>query len=104
VAVYDQTVLAALQQAADAVSQYQSSRAALPLQQQAWQVAQKRAAASARRVRAGLDNGITRLQQEDAALAAHSDYLDAAAGHQQAWSQLQAALGGGFQAAQGGDK
>ena len=104
VAVYDQTVLAALQQAADAVSQYQSSRAALPLQQQAWQVAQKRAAASARRVRAGLDNGIIRLQQEDAALAAHSDYLDAAAGHQQAWNQLQAALGGGFQAAQGGDK
>ena len=62
-------------------------------------MAQKRAAAGARRVRAGLDNGITRLQQEEAALAAHSDYLDAATRRQQAWNQLQAALGGGFQAA-----
>lgn len=99
VALYDKTVLGALQQAADAVNDYQSGLAALPLQRQSWQLAQKRAAASARRVRAGLDNGIERLQQEDAALAAQSEYLTALAYRQHGWNNVQAALGGGFQAA-----
>ncbi|WP_197457525.1 TolC family protein [Snodgrassella sp. CFCC 13594] len=96
VAMYDKTVVTALQQAADASSDYQHSQDALPLQQQAWQLAQKNADSSARRLRAGLDNGLNRLQLEDAALSAQGDYLKVASWQQQSWNNLQAALGGGF--------
>lgn len=96
VAQYDKTVLTALQQAADAVSDYQRSSEALPLQQQAWQVAQKNAVSSSRRHAAGLENALTKLQREDAALSARSDLAKTAAWRQQSWNNLHAALGGGF--------
>ena len=97
VAQYDKTVLTALQQAADAISDYQHSIVALPLQQQAWQVAQKNAAASSKRQAAGLDNAITRLQREDAALSARADLVKTIAWQQQSWNSLHTSLGGGFQ-------
>lgn len=100
VAVYDQTVVRALQQAANAVSDYQHSQSILALQQKAHELAQKRTHASARRMRAGLDNGITRLGQEDALLLAESSHWQALAEHQQSWNQVNAALGGGLLADQ----
>lgn len=96
VAQYDKTVLTALQEAADAMSDYQQSANAVPLQRQAWQIAQKNAAASARRQAAGLDNALIRLQSEDIALGARADFIKTAAWQQQSWNSLHAALGGGF--------
>ena len=96
VAQYDKTVLTALQQAADAMSDYQQSVTAVPLQRQAWQIAQKNALASGRRQSAGLDNALTRLQREDIALSAYADFIKTAAWQQQSWNSLHAALGGGF--------
>lgn len=97
VAQYDKTVLTALQQAADAISAYQQSSRALPLQEQSWSVAQHHSQVSAQRQKAGLDNGLTYLQRADSALAVQMDYLKMAAWHQQSWSDLQAALGGGIE-------
>ncbi|WP_100090674.1 efflux transporter outer membrane subunit [Snodgrassella alvi] len=97
VAQYDKTVLTALQQAADAMSDYQHSTVALPLQQQAFQVAQKNAVSSSKRHAAGLDNAITKLQREDTALRARADWVKTIAWQQQSWNSLHAALGGGFQ-------
>ncbi|WP_100112982.1 efflux transporter outer membrane subunit [Snodgrassella alvi] len=96
VAQYDKTVLTALQQAADAMSDYQHSSVALPLQQQAFQVAQKNAVSSSKRHAAGLDNAITKLQREDTALRARADWVKTIAWQQQSWNSLHAALGGGF--------
>ncbi len=96
VAQYDKTVLTALQQAADAMSDYQQSVTAVPLQHESWQIAKKNAVASSRRQAAGLDNALNRLQKEDAALSAYADYIKTAAWQQQSWNSLHAALGGGF--------
>lgn len=97
VALYDKTVLAALRQAADAMSDYQHSTVALPLQQQAFQAAQKAALSSSKRYAAGLDNAITKLQRVDTALSARADLVKTIAWQQQSWNSLHAALGGGFQ-------
>ncbi|NOL48752.1 efflux transporter outer membrane subunit [Pelistega europaea] len=96
VAVYNKTVLTALQQAADAISDYQQSYDAVVLQKQAWQVAQKAANAGSLRQQAGLENGLSRLQAEDAALSAQSTYWQTYAWQQQSWNNLQVALGGGI--------
>ncbi|MCO6504093.1 MAG: efflux transporter outer membrane subunit [Snodgrassella sp.] len=96
VAQYDKTVLTALQQAADAMSDYQQSVTAVLIQRQAWQIAQKNAVASGRRQAAGLDNALIRLQREDTALRACADYIKTAAWQQLSWNNLHAALGGGF--------
>lgn len=98
VALYNKTVLTALQQAADAISDYQQSQKAVALQKQAWQVAQRNAAASAARKKAGLSNGLEHLQTEDAALNAQSTYWQTFAWQQHSWNNLQSALGGGLQA------
>jgi NodT family efflux transporter outer membrane factor (OMF) lipoprotein len=97
VAQYDKTVLTALQQAADAISDYQHSTAALPLQQQAFLISQRNAISSSKRHAAGLDNAITKLQREDTALSVRADLVKTAAWQQQSWNSLHAALGGGFQ-------
>ena len=78
------------------MSDYQQSVTAVPLQRQAWQIAQKNALASGRRQSAGLDNALTRLQREDIALSAYADFIKTAAWQQQSWNSLHAALGGGF--------
>lgn len=96
VAQYDKTVMTALQQAADAIVAYENSNHILAQQRHNWILAQKAADSSMRRLKAGLDNGITSGQQQDKALAAQMDYIAAQILQQQSWNALQAALGGGF--------
>lgn len=98
VAVYDQTVLNAMRSAADAVSDYQSLLSQTALQQRMVETAEKSAAAASRRMRAGLENGLVPLQKQDEALQQQMQLTQSRADLLTAWSNVQARLGGGFQA------
>ncbi|UOO80787.1 efflux transporter outer membrane subunit [Uruburuella testudinis] len=98
VALYDQTVLNAMRSAADAVSDYQTLQGQAALQQRAASVAEKAAAATQRRMRAGLDNKLAYLQKHDEALQVQMQLVQTQNEWLTAWSNLHAQLGGGFQA------
>ncbi|QEY26949.1 efflux transporter outer membrane subunit [Neisseria zalophi] len=96
VAIYDQTVLNAMRSAADAVSAYQSLHKQVDLQQRMVGTAKKSEAASARRMRAGLENGIDSLRKQDETLQRQILLVQGRADLLAAWSNLHVQLGGGF--------
>lgn len=98
VALYDQAVLNAMRSAADALADYQSLRSQTALQQRMAETAEKAAAAALRRMRAGLENGLVPLQKQDEALQMQMQLAQVQADLLTAWSNVNAQLGGGFQA------
>lgn len=98
VAVYDQTVLNAMRSAADAVGDYRSLLNQTALQQRMVETAGKSVAASSRRMRAGLENGLVPLQKQDEALQQQMQLVQSRADLLTAWSNVHTRLGGGFQA------
>ncbi|WP_231137281.1 efflux transporter outer membrane subunit [Chromobacterium paludis] len=95
---YNQTVLDALRDAADAVSAWQNSQNQLKQAGRALDSSRKANESMAARLRAGLVNKLSLLDAQDALLAQQSAHLDAMAANRLAWASLNTALGGGFQA------
>ncbi|UTH75329.1 efflux transporter outer membrane subunit [Chromobacterium sp. IIBBL 290-4] len=93
---YNQTVLDALRDGADAVSGWQNSQRQLAQAQRALDSSRKASDAMASRLRAGLVNKLSLLDAQDALLNQQSGYLDAQASHRLAWAALNTSLGGGF--------
>lgn len=98
VAQYNKTVLTALREAADALSENQATAAQSKQRLLAWQLLQKASNAKAARVRAGLDNKLGLWQSQDDALAAEGLYLGSVSAQRLAWVNTQITLGGGFKA------
>lgn len=96
VAQYNKTVLTALREAADALSDGQATAKQSQERLEAWRLLQKASNAKNARVRAGLDNKLTVWQSQDDALAAEGLYVSAQHLQKQAWVNAQIALGGGF--------
>ncbi len=96
VARYEQTVLTALRDAANATVDYQAREAEWALQQKAWVLSQKKSASVLRRVGAGLDNKLAYLQKEDETLQQQARVVQSAGELITAWSNVHAQLGGGF--------
>ncbi|SUA48860.1 outer membrane efflux protein [Neisseria zoodegmatis] len=96
VALYDQTVLNAMRSAADAMADYQNLTKQGVLQQRMVEVSGKAEAAAARRVRAGLENGLTHLAKQDETLRLKIQLAQHQAEWLTAWSNVHAQLGGGF--------
>ena len=99
VAQYNQTVLNALRDTADAVSIYQTRQNELALQRKSLELSEKQAASLLRRVGAGLENRQAYLQQQDQVLQQQAKVAQASSALTVAWSNVQAQLGGGFYAA-----
>ncbi|WP_233201057.1 efflux transporter outer membrane subunit [Chromobacterium alticapitis] len=95
---YNQTVLDALRDAADAVSGWQNSQRQLKQAERALDSSRKANDAMAARLRAGLVNKLSLLDAQDAVLGQQSAFIDATAASRLAWTSLNTALGGGFQA------
>lgn len=99
VAVYDRTVLNAMRAAADAIADYQSLRS----QQQVWEkmlnTADRSIRAAQGRVRAGLENGLPGLRQQDESLRLKMQAARQKAELLTAWSNVHLQLGGGFKSA-----
>ncbi|MGC0151356.1 efflux transporter outer membrane subunit [Chromobacterium vaccinii] len=93
---YNQTVLDALRDAADAVSGWQNSQRQLKQAQAALDSSRKANDSMAARLRAGLVNKLSLLDAQDALLNQQSAYTDAKAASRMAWATLNTALGGGF--------
>ncbi|MDK4531314.1 hypothetical protein QG033_10720, partial [Kingella kingae] len=74
----------------------EQSAQAYRLQQESTAIAQRAAQATARRHRAGLDNGLNQLATQDEVLVAQSQQLDAQAQQNAAWINANVALGGGW--------
>ena len=98
-AQYNKTVLTALREAADALSDGQATAKQSQERLAAWQLLQKASNAKAARVRAGLDNKLSTWQNQDDALAAEGLYQNALTAQRLAWVNTQITLGGGFDAA-----
>lgn len=96
VAEYDKTVLDAMRSAADAVANYQSMGKQVGLQQRMVDLSEKAAAAAARRVRAGLADGVEPLSRQDETLRLKIQLVRYQAEWLIAWSNVHAQLGGGF--------
>ncbi|KJH69027.1 hypothetical protein VL04_14375 [Chromobacterium violaceum] len=93
---YNQTVLDALRDAADAVSGWQNSQRQLQQSERALQSSRKANDSMAARLRAGLVNKLSLLDSQDALLSQQSANIDAQAANRLAWASLNTALGGGF--------
>lgn len=96
VAIYDQTVLNAMRSAADAINDYQNLQQQVAFQERIVNTAQKVEVATLRRMRAGLDNGLTHLQKRDETLKLKMKAVQTKADLAIAWSNVHAQLGGGF--------
>lgn len=96
---YNQTVLDALRDAADAVSGWQQSGKQLEQAHQAQDSSLRAADSAGARFKAGIINKLNLLDAQDSALAQQSARIDAEAGRKLAWTSLNTALGGGFTAA-----
>lgn len=96
VAVYDQTVLNAMRSAADAVADYQNLSKQGAVQQRMVEISVKAESAAARRVQAGLENGLAHLAKQDETLRLKMQLAQHQAEWLTAWSNVHAQLGGGF--------
>ena len=96
---YNQTVLDAARDAADAVSGWQQSGKQLEQARQAQDSSLRAADSAGARFKAGIINKLNLLDAQDSALAQQSARIDAEAGRKLAWTSLNTALGGGFTAA-----
>lgn len=97
---YNQTLLDALKNTADALTAQQQASAQLTEARRAVSASQKAADAMTLRLRAGLVNKLEVLDSLDQAQAQKSVQLDAQANARLAWATLNTALGGGVASAQ----
>lgn len=98
VAHYDQTVLNAMRNAANALTAYQNSRAKQAVWQKMLTSAEQAVRAAKKRLHAGLDNGLSSIQKEDDAIKLKIQHSEWQAELLTAWSNVHAELGGGFRA------
>ena len=96
VARYNQTVLNALRDTADAVSGYQIRKSELALQQKAHELSKKQSASILRRVNVGVENKLVYLQFQDDVLLQQAKVALSGAELMAAWGNVHAQLGGGF--------
>lgn len=93
---YNQTVLEALRQAADALANRDQTRQQLTDARQAEDSARRASDAGAARLRAGLIDKLGLLGTQDTELAQRANRLDSQAASQLAFANLNTALGGGL--------
>ncbi|MBP6116599.1 MAG: efflux transporter outer membrane subunit [Neisseriaceae bacterium] len=93
---YNQSVLNALKEAADALSDWQHGQSEVAEAQLAWISSDKLSKAYQARTQAGLENKLTWLQKQSVSLAQQSAYIDSLATQKLAWNSLNTAFGGGF--------
>lgn len=93
---YNQSVLSAIKEAADALSDWQHSQSEVAEAQLAWISSDKLSKAYQARVKAGLENKMSWLQKQSVSLAQQSAYIDSLATQKLAWNSLNTAFGGGF--------
>lgn len=96
VAVYDQAVLNAMRASADAIADYQSLQAQKPVWERMLKTSDKSVRAAQGRVKAGLENGLSVLKQQDEAVQLRMDQAQQQAQLLTAWSNVHMQLGGGF--------
>ncbi|WP_229439400.1 MULTISPECIES: TolC family protein [Neisseria] len=96
VAVYDQAVLNAMRASADAIVDYQSLQAQKPVWERMLKTSEKSVRAAQGRVKAGLENGLSVLKQQDEAVQLRMNQAQQQAQLLTAWSNVHMQLGGGF--------
>lgn len=99
VAVYDRTVLNAMRSAADAIADYQSLRSQQTVWEKMIDTAGRSVRAAQGRMRAGLENGLPGLRQQDESLRLKMQAAQQRAELLTAWSNVHLQLGGGFKSA-----